>query len=138
MHYGTASVIMQTAPGIGVISSAVLLSDDLDEIDWEISGNNYGANTPNVQTNYYGKGITGYYDRSTQPTISANSSSNFLNYTFVWTPTAITWMVNGTVVRTLNAASCDNGTHQYPQTPVCRAFYFLVLPVVRPELTQLL
>ncbi|CAJ2500838.1 Uu.00g036910.m01.CDS01 [Anthostomella pinea] len=58
---------MQTAPGIGVISSAVLMSDDLDEIDWEFSGNDFGQSTPTLQTNWFGKGITGIWDRGTQP-----------------------------------------------------------------------
>lgn len=41
MWYGTAEVVMKVANGTGVISSAVLYSDDLDEIDWEWSGNNF-------------------------------------------------------------------------------------------------
>ncbi|CAD0112544.1 unnamed protein product [Aureobasidium uvarum] len=42
-------------------------------------------------------GITGNYDRGSFFTL--------------------TWSVDGTVVRTLNAADTDNGSHQYPQTP---------------------
>jgi hypothetical protein len=32
--FGTAEVTMQAAPGQGIVSSIVLESDDLDEIDW--------------------------------------------------------------------------------------------------------
>ena len=32
--FGHIDVVMQAAPGTGIISSSVLLSDDLDEIDW--------------------------------------------------------------------------------------------------------
>ncbi|KAF2773812.1 hypothetical protein EJ03DRAFT_370678 [Teratosphaeria nubilosa] len=117
MHYGTASAIIQTAPGIGVISSAVLLSDDGDEIDYEMSGNDFTYNVPTVQTNYYGKAIDGDWDRGTQPQVSANMTSHFFNFTQVWTPTSIQWILNGTVIRTQLASDCDTGNHQYPQTP---------------------
>ena len=52
IFFGRVEVWMQAAAGQGIISSLVLLSDDLDEIDWEIMGGNttYGEN------NYYGKG----------------------------------------------------------------------------------
>lgn len=39
--FGTVDIVMQAAPGTGVISSALLASDDMDEIDWEFSGNNF-------------------------------------------------------------------------------------------------
>jgi hypothetical protein len=32
--YGKAEVVMKAAPGTGIVSSIVLESDDLDEIDW--------------------------------------------------------------------------------------------------------
>src|SRR5579859_3940439 len=48
--FGHVEVIMQAAPGIGMISAAVLMSDDQDEIDWEFSGNNFRANIGCVQT----------------------------------------------------------------------------------------
>lgn len=34
IHYGEISVEMKAAPGTGIVSSIVLQSDDLDEIDW--------------------------------------------------------------------------------------------------------
>jgi hypothetical protein len=37
IFWGTVSVVMKAASGDGIISSIVLLSDDLDEIDWEVS-----------------------------------------------------------------------------------------------------
>ncbi|CAJ2512408.1 Uu.00g054230.m01.CDS01 [Anthostomella pinea] len=35
LFFGAVSVIMRAAPGTGIVSSAILESDDLDEIDWE-------------------------------------------------------------------------------------------------------
>lgn len=32
--FGTAEVTLQAAPGTGIVSSIVLESDDLDEVDW--------------------------------------------------------------------------------------------------------
>ncbi|KAI1340942.1 hypothetical protein F5Y15DRAFT_36666 [Xylariaceae sp. FL0016] len=117
LHYGHVEVVMQTAPGIGVISSAVLMSDDLDEIDWEFSGNDFGQSTPTLQTNWFGKGVTGWWDRGTQPHVATNLTKNFHTFTLDWLPDSLTWSVDGTVIRTLYARDGDSDTHQYPQTP---------------------
>jgi hypothetical protein len=36
IFFGTVSVVMRAASGTGIVSSIVMLSDDLDEIDWEV------------------------------------------------------------------------------------------------------
>jgi hypothetical protein len=54
IFFGSVSVIMQTATGQGIISSIVLESDDLDEVDWEF----LGGNSTHAETNYFGKGNT--------------------------------------------------------------------------------
>lgn len=115
--YGRADVVMQAAPGAGVISSAVLMSDTADEVDWEWSGNNYWQKTPNVQTNYFGKGITGSYDRSTSVSPGFEMTTGFYKYSIDWKADSLTWLINDKVVRTLYKKDCDNGEHQYPQTP---------------------
>jgi hypothetical protein len=51
--FGSVSVVMKAATGTGVVSSIVLQSDDLDEIDWEF----VGGNATHAQTNYFGKGM---------------------------------------------------------------------------------
>lgn len=55
VHYGKIEIVAQVAPGTGIVSSAVLISDDADEIDWEWSGNNFGDTVAKGQNNYYGK-----------------------------------------------------------------------------------
>ncbi|KAF3906014.1 hypothetical protein ABW21_db0205153 [Orbilia brochopaga] len=40
--FGRVTVTMQAAPGTGIVSSVVLQSDDLDEIDWEWLGGDTG------------------------------------------------------------------------------------------------
>lgn len=34
IFFGEVTITMQGAPGTGIVSSAILESDDLDEIDW--------------------------------------------------------------------------------------------------------
>ena len=54
IFFGRVETIMQAASGQGIVSSVVLQSDDLDEIDWEF----VGSNASSVQSNFYGKGNT--------------------------------------------------------------------------------
>lgn len=120
IFFGRVDVVMQVSPGIAMISSAVLMSDDFDEIDWEMSGNdfNLAKQYPNgvVQNNYFSKGITGYYDRG-QWQVCTRPQTQFHTYSFDWTPERLQWLIDGQVVRTFLAANADNKDHQYPQTP---------------------
>ena len=52
MLFGRLEVVMKAAKGKGIVSSAILQSECLDEIDWEF----LGSNTTHILTNYYGKG----------------------------------------------------------------------------------
>jgi beta-glucanase (GH16 family) len=51
MLFGRLEVVMKAARGMGIVSSAILQSEALDEIDWEF----IGQNTNRVFTNYFGK-----------------------------------------------------------------------------------
>ncbi|EAW22246.1 glycoside hydrolase family 16 protein [Aspergillus fischeri NRRL 181] len=110
--FGKAEVVMKAAPGRGVVSSIVLESDDLDEIDWEV----LGGDTTQVQTNYFGKGDTTTYDRGTYVPV-ATPQETFHTYTIEWTKDAVTWSINGAVVRTLTYNDAKGGT-RFPQTPM--------------------
>lgn len=103
---------MKAAPGTGIVSSAILESDDLDEIDWEW----LGGTATEVETNYFGKGNTTTYDRETYVQM-ADSQSDFHNYTIVWTEESTIWMIDGESVRTLAYADANGGSN-YPQTPM--------------------
>ncbi len=108
--FGRVEFTMKCAPGNGIVSSLVLQSDDLDEIDMEW----LGADSSTVQTNYFGKGQTGSYDRG-QFNPAANNQGQFITYTIDWTADRIVWSVGGTAVRTLNY---NDAKGQYPQTPM--------------------
>ncbi|KAK1585698.1 concanavalin A-like lectin/glucanase domain-containing protein [Colletotrichum navitas] len=109
--FGRAEVIMKAAPGTGVVSSVVIESDDLDEVDWEW----LGGKDAEVQTNYFGKGNTSSFDRGAFHNVDA-SQGDFHNYTIDWTPDAVTWYINSNLVRTLNFADAVGGKN-FPQTP---------------------
>lgn len=112
IFFGRVEVVMKAAPGVGIVSSFVLESDDLDEVDWEW----LGADTAEVQSNYYGKGDTTTYDRGGFHPVN-NPQGEFHTYTFDWTAERLTWAIDGAVVRTLLYNDAKGGT-RYPQTPM--------------------
>ena len=112
IFFGRVDVEVQAAPGAGIVTSAVLQSDDLDEIDWEwVGGDNAQA-----QTNYFSKGDTTTYDRGAYHPVS-NPTGSFHTYSVEWTSAAINWLIDGTTVRTLTAAEAKGGSG-FPQTPM--------------------
>ncbi|KAI2615636.1 glycoside hydrolase family 16 protein [Hypoxylon sp. NC1633] len=109
--FGRVEINLKAAPGAGIVSSFVLQSDDLDEIDWEW----LGADSTEVQSNYFGKGITSSYNRG-QFHEMGNNQNGFVTYVIDWTSDRVIWTVDGTTVRTLQASEAESG--QYPQTPM--------------------
>jgi beta-glucanase (GH16 family) len=112
IFFGVLSVIMRAAPGKGVISSMVLQSEDLDEVDWEFIGGNHSV----VQTNYFGKGNTTAYDRAIYHPVD-DPQNQFHNYTVHWTKEAIDWWIDDKKIRTLKYEEALGGQN-FPQTPM--------------------
>ncbi|KAE8163880.1 concanavalin A-like lectin/glucanase domain-containing protein [Aspergillus tamarii] len=110
--FGKVEVVMKAASGTGIVSSIVLESDALDEIDWEA----VGGDTYHIQTNYFGKGDTSSYDRGTLVDM-APPQADYHTYTIDWNKDQTTWSVDGNVVRTLNYNDAKGGS-RYPQTPM--------------------
>ena len=110
--FGQAEVWMKAASGTGIISSIVLESDDLDEVDWELMGGNDSF----VETNYFGKGNTTSYTRANYYPI-ATPQQDFHNYTTDWSAEKIDWYIDGKIVRTLKNEDADGGKN-FPQTPM--------------------
>ncbi|KAF2273890.1 uncharacterized protein EI97DRAFT_460566 [Westerdykella ornata] len=108
--FGRVEVVLKAAPGAGIVSSFVMQSDDLDEIDWEW----LGASPDEVQTNYFGKGQTTTYDRGAFHA-DPGSQAGFKTYTIEWTANQIVWQIDGQTVRSLVPADSKG---QYPQTPM--------------------
>lgn len=113
IFFGVVEVIAKAARGQGVISSIVLESDDLDEVDWEI----LGGNATHVETNYFGKGNTTTYDRAIYYPMNKAPQDDFHNYTIVWTSDKLEWIIDGKSIRTLLSKDANNGQN-FPQTPM--------------------
>ncbi|KAF9890891.1 hypothetical protein FE257_005467 [Aspergillus nanangensis] len=112
IFFGYVEFKLRASNGTGIISTAVLQSDDLDEIDWEQI-----STFPNsIQTNYFGKGNSTTYDRA-QTTSVTTPEDTFHTYAVHWTSDKLEWLLDGSVVRTLNYADAVGGSN-YPQTPM--------------------
>ena len=96
--FGTVEMIFQAASGQGIISTMVLLSDDLDEIDW---GNQSQYNAKYEPVNWHGGAMGGMH-----------------NYTVNWSKDEVQWMIDGETVRTQPYLPPG----EYPQTPCYLTF----------------
>ncbi|KAJ5985486.1 hypothetical protein N7499_008230 [Penicillium canescens] len=112
IFFGHVDVKMRAANGTGIISTWILESDDLDEIDWE----QISTYSTEIQTDYFGKGNTTSYDRGTTVTVTTPEET-FHTYSIDWTSERIQWLLDGDVVRTLEYADAVNGKN-FPQTPM--------------------
>jgi beta-glucanase (GH16 family) len=113
IFWGSVSLVMKLASGQGIISTLTMLSDDLDEIDWEF----IGSNNTHIETNYFGKGNHTVYDRAIYVPVS-NPRTTFHNYTVEWTTDWLVWMIDNQVVRNMTRGQADGNGAQYPQTPL--------------------
>ena len=112
--FGKLEVVMRASTGKGTVSSLVLQSADLDEIDWEW----LGADTSHVQSNFFGKGDTSTYDRGGVHQM-ADPTAAFHTYTIDWTKDSMKWLIDGNVVReTTYSDPKAKGGARYPQTPM--------------------
>ncbi|KAJ9315088.1 CAZyme family GH16 [Paecilomyces variotii] len=109
--FGRVEFQIKAAPGTGIVSSAVLQSDDLDEIDWEW----LGGDDTQVQTNYFGKGDTTTYNRGAFHSDPGNHDG-FHTYTVDWTSEQIVWQIDGNTVRVLTPSTA--AANQYPESPM--------------------
>ncbi|GLI75473.1 hypothetical protein PoHVEF18_003727 [Penicillium ochrochloron] len=113
IFFGVVESWVKMAKGAGVVSSVVLESDDLDEIDWEW----VGYNTSAVQSNFFGKGNTTSYDRGGTHYV-ANADTEWHNYTTWWDSDKLQWWIDGKMVRELLYTDATAlGGKNYPQTP---------------------
>ncbi|KAJ5372484.1 Concanavalin A-like lectin/glucanases superfamily [Penicillium concentricum] len=120
IFFGVVEAHVKMAKGAGLISSVVLESDDLDEIDWEW----VGYNTSQVQSNFFGKGNDSSFDRGGYHDVT-NADTEFHNYTTYWDQDKLQWWIDGDMVRELKYT--DEKAlfgKNYPQTP-CRVQFSL-------------
>lgn len=108
--YGNVKATVKSAPGVGMVSAFILMSDVADEIDLEW----LGAYDYEVQTNYYYRGETSGYDRGGVTNVTKPEEATHV-YEIDWTETTLQWLVDGVVVRTLDKS--DTTGYGYPDTP---------------------
>lgn len=113
LMFGKISVVMKAATGDGIVSSAILQSECLDEIDWEF----LGSKPTRVFTNYYGKG-----NMTTDPSRGKDfekepPAEKFHNYTIDWNKDRIQWWVDDEQLREVKFGDALGGKN-YPQTPM--------------------
>jgi len=112
IFFGSVSIVMRAASGQGIISSIVLQSEDLDEVDWEFMGG-----FPKVaQSNYFGKGNTTSFDRAVYHNTTSDVRDLFHNYTVDWTKEKMDFYIDSVKVRTLMYGDANEGKN-FPQTP---------------------
>ncbi|KAI9850374.1 MAG: hypothetical protein M1838_005764 [Thelocarpon superellum] len=111
--YGRVDTVMKVAPGSGIVSASVMMSDDADEIDWEA----LGADSDNIQTNYFSEGVappaTGT-PPSANPTVPGGTQTGFHTYTMIWTEDQMNWIIDG--VSVVNRSTDTNKV--IPSTPM--------------------
>ena len=112
LFFGRVETVVQAAPGSGIVSSMVLWSSILDEIDWEFRG----SYDTIVQTGYFGKGVNGIWNRSTEEPVD-QAFTRFHTYALDWSTERLIWEVDGKAIRTLKSADCNGHDIQYPASP---------------------
>lgn len=109
LMFGRVEITMKCATGTGIVSSVVLQSDTLDEIDMEF----LGIRPTEVQTMYFGQAQT---PSSGEVIIKTpDNQADFVTYAVDWSANRIIWSVDGAQVRVLEYADAGG---LYPQTPM--------------------
>ncbi|KAF0446052.1 concanavalin A-like lectin/glucanase [Gigaspora margarita] len=116
MLYGSVSMILKANGVGGCVSALVCMSENGDEIDWEM----VGKDTKHAQSNYFYDRMLIYGVNGGVHEIPKNGQidTDFHNYTIDWSPDYIKWYIDGSCVRTLERADTYvNGTYRFPCHP---------------------
>lgn len=115
IFFGRVDVALQAANGTGIVTSIVLQSDDLDEIDWEWGGNDNG----HVNTGYFSKGnTTTDFSKTFKKVPVDRPLSTMHTYSIVWTQDQLDWLIDGAVVRSMPYGNGRGEGYGYPQSPM--------------------
>ena len=110
--FGKVETVMKIANGAGMVSAAVLLSDDLDEIDWEA----VGINPNTIATNTFWHGATpGGSVAANDMASTPGCMTGFHTYTVDWTAQQLLWQVDG--VTQVTRTPAQSAGH-FPQSPM--------------------
>lgn len=110
IFFGHVEVTVKAAEGKGIVTSLVLLSDDLDEVDFET----VGSDNKQIQSNYFSKGDDSTYNRGGFHDVDSPLTKSH-TYSFDWTAEKVEWFINGQSVRVLKASDVGD---KFPQSPM--------------------
>ncbi|RMJ21435.1 Cell wall [Aspergillus sp. HF37] len=113
--YGKVKGKMKSSRGQGVITSFILMSDVMDEIDFEFVGDDLHQ----VESNYYFQGVLDW-NNGKPLEIKGNTFEEWHEYELDWNPERLHWIIDGDIKRTLKKSDTFNKTsnqYMYPQTP---------------------
>ncbi|KAF7557627.1 hypothetical protein G7Z17_g584 [Cylindrodendrum hubeiense] len=112
IFFGRVEVHMKLHPVLA--SSPVLFFSPMITMkcsDWEW----LGGYPDEVQTNYFGKGISTSSGRDTIEAVDDAQDTSH-NYTLYWTQESLSWYLDGNLLRTVTYSDASSGD-EYPQTP---------------------
>lgn len=113
--YGRFEIECQIPEGTGIVLNFFLQLDTGDEIDFEW----LSSKPSQVQTNYFGKEVSGNYDRGETTDLGIQLTSLYHKFTIEWREDQISWFVDGKVIRTLKRTNViSDGQHDYPVSPM--------------------
>ncbi|GAA5967068.1 hypothetical protein JCM8115_003512 [Rhodotorula mucilaginosa] len=108
--YGTISASIKTVGAAGVVTAFITMSGVKDEIDIEWTT----SNTSSWDSNWFWEGDVGNYDHGATHR-AANTDEQYHVYTIDWSPSELSWALDGKTVRTIQKAKQTD--QRFPQTP---------------------
>ncbi|KAJ2783726.1 putative glycosidase CRH2, partial [Coemansia interrupta] len=111
IQYGRVTARIKTAAvALGTVTAFIIRNDQIgDEIDFEW----VGLDPTQVETNFFYHDILDY-GNSEYYKIGADSSADYHDYTIDWSPDAISWILDGKTLRTVNREDTyDSKTKEY-------------------------
>ncbi|KAJ3046482.1 hypothetical protein HK097_000818 [Rhizophlyctis rosea] len=110
MTYGTFSARLKVPDQGGIVTALISMSEERDEIDWEITG----ENTKIGQSNYFLKGVVDHSKGGKHEFSGGQDlAAGYHDYGIKWTKDSIEWIADGRSVRTVERR---NG-QDWPSTP---------------------
>ncbi|CAG8531762.1 12874_t:CDS:2 [Dentiscutata heterogama] len=116
MLYGKVSMKVKANGVGGCVTALVTMSENGDEIDWEL----VGKDVKHCQSNYFYDRILiyGVNGGVHQLPNGGKIDSGYHTYAIDWKPDSITWSIDDKPVRTLQRSSTyANGTYRFPCHP---------------------
>jgi len=108
INYGRITADLQMDRVGGLVSSLITMADNHDEIDFEW----VGEKVTEFQSNWYYQGNIPAYENSDGQIYNQPDSTTWHTYELDWKPDAISWFVNGELLRTQKRSS-----EKFPSTP---------------------